>query len=95
MSLEVHVGVQKDHRMINARLLEKEEGGYQTELFEDLIRRYEEPNAMTRWDNPLFTVPYEDEAPLCELIWEAIIGSEGKAKVVKPNQATVMVSPII
>lgn len=46
---------------------------------------------MTRWDSPLFTVPYEDEMPPFEDIWEAMIGSEGKAKVVKPNQATVMV----
>lgn len=46
---------------------------------------------MTRWDSPLFTVPYEDEKPPFEDIWEAMIGSEGKAKLVKPNQATVMV----
>lgn len=46
---------------------------------------------MTRWDSPLFTVPYEDEMPPFEDIWEAMIGSEGKAKLVKPNQATVMV----
>ncbi len=47
---------------------------------------------MTRWDSPLFTVPYKDENPPFEDIWEAMIGSEGKAKVVKPNQATVMVT---
>ena len=46
---------------------------------------------MTRWDSPLFTVPYEDEMPPFDDIWEAMIGSEGKAKLVKPNQATVMV----
>lgn len=46
---------------------------------------------MTRWDSPLFTVPYEDEKPPFEDIWDAMIGSEGKPKLVKPNQATVMV----
>lgn len=46
---------------------------------------------MTRWDSPLFTVPFDDEKPPCEDIWEAMIGSEGKAKTVKPNMATVMV----
>lgn len=46
---------------------------------------------MTRWDSPLFTVPYEDEGPPCEAIWEAMVGSDGKAKVVRPNMATVLV----
>ena len=46
---------------------------------------------MTRWDSPLFTVLYEDEKPPYEDIWEAMIGSEGKSKLVKPNQATLMV----
>ena len=49
---------------------------------------------MTRWDSPLFTVPFDDEKPPLEEIWEAMIGSEGKAKVVKPNQATIMVGII-
>ena len=46
---------------------------------------------MTRWDSPLFIVPYEDESPPFEAIWEAVIGSEGMAKIVKANTATVMV----
>lgn len=46
---------------------------------------------MTRWDSPLFTVPFDDEVPPYEDIWEAMIGSEGKAKVVKPNTATAVV----
>ena len=46
---------------------------------------------MTRWDSPLFTVPYDDEKPPCEEIWDALVGSEGKGKMVKPNQATVAV----
>ena len=47
---------------------------------------------MTRWDSPLFTVPFDDATPPSEEIWEAMIGSDGKLKIVKPNQATVLVS---
>lgn len=46
---------------------------------------------MTRWDSPLFTVPYDDETPPFEAIWEALIGSDGHTKTIKPHQATVMV----
>ncbi|KAL6715495.1 kti12, chromatin associated [Lecanora helva] len=66
------------------------EGRYPKKILDDLIYRYEEPNGMTRWDSPLFTVPYDDDAPPCDDIWEAMIGSEGNVKTVKPNQATVM-----
>lgn len=66
--------------------------GYDADVFDNLIFRYEEPNGMNRWDSPLFTVPYDDEQPPCEAIWEAIIGSDGNAKIVKPHQATVTVN---
>ncbi|KAL2038171.1 hypothetical protein N7G274_009119 [Stereocaulon virgatum] len=92
-SCVVHVGtpIQKCEE-INARLLEskEEDGGYVKDLFDNLVYRYEEPNGMTRWDSPLFTVPFDDGKPPLKEIWEAMIGSEGKAKVVKPNQATIM-----
>jgi protein KTI12 len=92
--LEVHVGTPIEKcRETNARLLADKEndGGYVEEDFENLIFRYEEPNGMSRWDSPLFTVLDEDESPPFEKIWEAIVGSDGKAKVVRPNQATVLV----
>ncbi|MCJ1255187.1 hypothetical protein MMC24_003003 [Lignoscripta atroalba] len=92
-SCVVHVGTPIDKcREINKGLLESKEseGGYAEDVFENLIYRYEEPNGMTRWDSPLFTVPYEDETPPFEAIWEAMIGSEGKIKVVKPNRATLL-----
>ena len=78
---------------MNTQLLDDptEDGGYPEDLFENLVFRYEEPNGMTRWDSPLFTVLYEDEAPPFEAIWEAMIGNDGRAKVVKPNMATVLV----
>jgi protein KTI12 len=91
---EVHVGTPADKcREINKKLLAdpSQDGGYEEEDFENLIFRYEEPNGMTRWDSPLFTVLDEDETPPIDQIWDALIGSDGKAKVVRPNQATVLV----
>jgi len=93
-SQEVHVGTPIPQcRDINSRLLEdpEAESGYETEVFENLVYRYEEPNGMTRWDRPLFTVPFDDADPPFEAIWEAMVGSDGKAKVVKPNTATILV----
>ena len=94
IGLEVHVGTPIDKcREINNRLLEEVDGngGYPKEIFENLILRYEEPNGMNRWDSPLFTVPYKDETSPFEAIWEAVIGSDGKSKVIRPNLATVNV----
>lgn len=94
MSLKVHVGTPIDScREINTKILESDskDDGYPVDVFDNLVYRYEEPNGMTRWDSPLFTVPYDDEAPPCQDIWDAMVGSEGKAKTVKPNPATVMV----
>ncbi|MCJ1438665.1 hypothetical protein MMC27_008055 [Xylographa pallens] len=83
-------------REINARLLADSavNGGYAEDLFENLVFRYEEPNGMARWDSPLFTVPYDDETPPFEAIWEAMVGSDSKAKVVRPNLATVLAPAI-
>ena len=90
----MHIGTPAQTcREINNRLLTSLEtdGGYPDDVFENLIFRYEEPNGMTRWDSPLFTVLYSDDAPPFEAIWEAVIGKEGETKVVKPNAATVLV----
>ncbi|KAL8844964.1 MAG: hypothetical protein Q9176_000636 [Flavoplaca citrina] len=92
-SCVVHIGTPIDKcKDINAELLSnpKQDGGYPNDIFENLIYRYEEPNGMTRWDSPLFTVPYDDATPPCEDIWNALIGTEGELKKVKPNLATVM-----
>ncbi|KAH7132165.1 chromatin associated protein KTI12 [Dendryphion nanum] len=89
----VHIGTPIDKcRDINKKLLadSKQDGGYEEEDFENLIFRYEEPNGMTRWDSPLFTVLDEDDTPPCDQIWETMVGSDGKAKVVRPNHATVL-----
>ena len=87
--LEVHVGTPVERcREINERLL-GEGGGYARDVFDNLIFRYEEPNGMSRWDSPLFTVPFEDETSDFEGIWDVMVG--GKAKSVKANLATRMV----
>lgn len=93
-SLEVHVGTPiEECQEINGRLLAdaNQDGGYAEDIFENLVYRYEEPNGMTRWDSPLFTVPSDDETPPFDAIWEALIGSDGSTKTIKPHQATVMV----
>lgn len=87
----VHVGTPADKcRELNKKALEDQTGGYEPEIFDNLVFRYEEPNGMSRWDAPLFTVPYDDSEPPCDAIWEAMVGSDGKAKVVRPNAATVL-----
>lgn len=65
---------------------------YTKECWENLVFRYEEPNAMVRWDSPLFTVVWEDNEPHSAAIWDAVIGSEseGGKKVIRPNQATIL-----
>ena len=86
---EVHVGTPADEcRKANRKRDPTER--YSDEDFENLIFRYEEPNGMTRWDSPLFTVVYEDENPPFDRIWDAIIGSDGKTKVIRPNASTVL-----
>ena len=95
----VHVGtpIEKAREINEGRLAarkegkEEGEGAYEPENWENLVFRYEEPNAMARWDAPLFTVLWDDELPPGELIWDALIGSEdGGKKTVRPNQATVL-----
>lgn len=87
----VHVGTPADRcRELNEQASKGGTGGYEAELFENLVFRYEEPNGMSRWDAPLFVIPYDDPEPPCDAIWEAMVGSDGKAKVVRPNAATVL-----
>ena len=90
-SCVVHVGTPVEKcREFNNDALTNVTGGYESEIFDNLVFRYEEPNGMSRWDSPLFTVPIEDADPPYEAIWAAMIGSDGKAKVVRPNAATVL-----
>ena len=71
-----------------------EEDAYGEKAFEELVMRFEEPNMMARWDRPLFTVLWGDVAPPYDEIWREVVkgvGRDGVRRVVKANQATVMV----
>ncbi|EPS43767.1 hypothetical protein H072_2243 [Dactylellina haptotyla CBS 200.50] len=58
---------------------------YAPDVLDNLIFRYEEPNPMTRWDSPLFVVPWMDDIP-GEDIWNAMVNNDA----VKPHLATVL-----
>ncbi|KAF4454102.1 hypothetical protein F53441_3339 [Fusarium austroafricanum] len=64
---------------------------YEPGNWDNLVFRYEEPNPMTRWDSPLFTLIWEDDKAQTERVfsdlWDAIAGET--RKVVRPNQATI------
>lgn len=47
---------------------------YPRELLNNLIFRYEEPSTHSRWDKPLFTVPWADPEPPIADIWSALTG---------------------
>ncbi len=81
--------------IIGSTEVKEEDQPYETECWENLVYRYEEPNAMARWDSPLFTVLRDDETPPYDAIWEALVGSEaeGGKKIVRPNHATVLKAP--
>ncbi|RAO64668.1 uncharacterized protein BHQ10_000680 [Talaromyces amestolkiae] len=49
---------------------------YPSDLHQNLIFRYEEPSTHSRWDKPLFTVPWSDARPPVEEIWTAATGIE-------------------
>lgn len=70
---------------------DEDEEPYEPGNWENLVFRYEEPNAMTRWDSPLFTLIWEDgEAQTRQVfdsLWDAVAGEARRP--VKPHQATV------
>lgn len=47
---------------------------YTPELLDNLIFRYEEPSTHSRWDKPLFTIPWVDAEPPIADIWTALTG---------------------
>ncbi|KAH7159957.1 chromatin associated protein KTI12 [Dactylonectria estremocensis] len=64
---------------------------YEQGNWDNLVFRYEEPNPMTRWDSPLFTLIWQDDEQQATKVfsdlWDTIAG-EGR-RVVRPNQSTV------
>lgn len=94
----VHVGTPKERAEgINQQRLARRERGesdvpgeeaYEKTTWDNLVFRYEEPK-MDRWDQPLFTVLWDDEQPPNEAIWNAIVGSSDSKPIVRPNAATI------
>ncbi|RDB16812.1 Protein kti12 [Hypsizygus marmoreus] len=67
----------------------REDGlAYAPETLENLLFRYEEPSSMVRWDSPLFTVLWTEDAPPMPQIWEALT----KGVVKPPNSGTLAVT---
>ncbi|KAJ5909516.1 hypothetical protein N7504_004159 [Penicillium tannophilum] len=61
---------------------------YPPELLNNLIFRYEEPSTHSRWDKPLFTVPWADETPPVADIFHALSG------VILPSAQEPTITPI-
>lgn len=65
--------------------------GYEPANWDNLVFRYEEPNPMARWDSPLFTLVWDDDAAQTrrtfDALWDALAGDA--RPVVRPNQSTV------
>ncbi|KNZ80477.1 Protein kti12 [Termitomyces sp. J132] len=62
---------------------------YSPETLENLIFRYEEPSSMVRWDSPLFTILWDENAPPMSQIWDALT----KGNIKPPNSGTLSVQP--
>lgn len=70
------------------------EEAYPPDLHQNLIFRYEEPSTHSRWDKPLFTVPWSDARPPVEEIWTAATGIEIEKTFVSDNPETTPISTI-
>ncbi|KAH8694973.1 putative RNA polymerase II Elongator complex associated protein Kti12 [Talaromyces proteolyticus] len=72
-----------------------DEEPYPADLHNNLIFRYEEPIMHSRWDKPLFTVPWSDAAPPVGEIWTATTGipvETAGTPAPEPNPLTAMLS---
>ncbi|PHH91832.1 hypothetical protein CDD83_10082 [Cordyceps sp. RAO-2017] len=88
--LQIGCPVETARRLNHERLQQGAADAYEPGNWDNLVFRYEEPNAMTRWDSPLFTLVWDDDAAQArktfDALWEAVAG-DGRP-VVRPNQAT-------
>ncbi|KAJ1952661.1 kti12, chromatin associated [Linderina pennispora] len=61
--------------------------GYDATVFEELVMRYEEPNAATKWDSPLFTIVQHMNDPIpFDKVWDAVV----EKKAPPPTFATAV-----
>ncbi|BCR98796.1 putative RNA polymerase II Elongator complex associated protein Kti12 [Aspergillus luchuensis] len=65
-----------------------QEDPYPPELLNNLIFRYEEPSIHSRWDKPLFTVPWTDASPPIAEIWTALTGIPHPSAATTPDPNT-------
>lgn len=68
--------------------VEDTEEPYPPDLLKNLIFRYEEPSTHSRWDKPLFTVPWSDPEPPIAEIWTALTG------IPHPSTSTSAETPV-
>lgn len=68
---------------------EDNEEPYPSELLNNLIFRYEEPSTHSRWDKPLFTVPWSDAEPPIADIWTALTGTSLPSTSTAPAETPV------
>lgn len=95
---EIHIGTPQSQckQYFDQKAMSQQETSttYSPADFENLLFRYEEPNGMTRWDSPLFTIVHDDPDPPYDDIWTVLIGeakdASGQTKIVRPNAATVL-----
>ncbi|KAL3496760.1 putative RNA polymerase II Elongator complex associated protein Kti12 [Aspergillus germanicus] len=74
---------------------ESESDPYPPDLLNNLIFRYEEPSMHSRWDKPLFTVPYSDATPPIADIWTALTGLPHPSTLTEtPNEQPSAVSQL-
>jgi protein KTI12 len=66
---------------------------YPSELLDNLVFRYEEPTTHSRWDKPLFTVPWSDPAPPVEEIWTAATGISLEKALAPTTTLTTLLTP--
>ncbi|KAL5364982.1 chromatin associated protein KTI12 [Aspergillus floccosus] len=70
------------------------EDPYPPDLLNNLIFRYEEPSTASRWDKPLFTVPWSDAAPPVADIWTALTGIAASPDEPSPTTSTPAIAPL-
>ncbi|RHZ60413.1 hypothetical protein Glove_353g10 [Diversispora epigaea] len=66
------------------------EESYESNVFDELVSRFEEPDDRNRWDSPLFTVLYNDETIPLDNIWDSIV-----VKVARPPNLSTAVKPVL
>ncbi|PKY08434.1 chromatin associated protein KTI12 [Aspergillus campestris IBT 28561] len=71
-----------------------EEDPYPAALLNNLIFRYEEPSTHSRWDKPLFTVPWSDPDPPSADIWTALTGTPHPSHTPEDSNDPTTISPL-